>query len=114
MQAALRLLGYYDVHHGFDLVDHPSSASNWEIVTDMKFDGNSDLCSQTIFNTLLGHCAAVTDMPCAFFAEDLVNAYPEVCLFRKAEAMAICSLLRRMSRRKSSLSNEIMRNGTPR
>ena len=114
MQASLRLLGYYDVHHGFDLVDSPSSTSNWEAITDAEFNGNIGLCSRTAFDTLRSHCAAVTDSPCAFFAENLVNAYPEIYSSTKAEAVAICCLLRGIYKCESSLSNEVTRNAMPR
>ena len=104
MQASLRLLGYYDVRHGFV----PSSTSNWEAVTDAESNGNIGLCSRTA-----SHCAAVTDSPCAFFAENLVNAYPEIYSSTKAEAVVICCLLRGIYKRESSLSNEVTRNAMP-
>ena len=78
MRAAFLLLGYSDVHHGFALVDYPHRSMGWEEVVDAQFSGNGAPCDRQTFDRLLGHCAATTDMPTAFFAEELLACYPEV------------------------------------
>ena len=72
MRAALRLLGYSGVHYGLDLVDGPSSSNELEKAVNEKFYGKGGRYA------LLGHCAATTDTPSAFFAEELLTCYPEV------------------------------------
>jgi hypothetical protein len=78
MQAALRILGYSDVSHGFDLVYQPISSNAWEVAVDAKFYGKGPPCSREIFDAILGRCAAATDVPSSFFAEELLAAYPDV------------------------------------
>ena len=78
MREAFRILGYHDVHHGFDMVDKPLSSNAWEKAVDAKFYGKGGPCDRAMFDELLGHCAATTDGPCAFFWEELVECYPEV------------------------------------
>ena len=79
MQAALRILGYSDVSHGFDLVYQPVSSNAWEAAVDAKFYGKHPPCSREMFDAILGHCAATTDVPSSYFAEELLAAYPDVC-----------------------------------
>ena len=78
MQAALRILGYSDVSHGFDLVYQPISSNMWETPTDAKFYGKGPPVSREMFDRVLGHCAATTDLPAAYFAEELIREYPDV------------------------------------
>ena len=78
MQAALQMLGYSDVSHGFDLVYQPISSNAWEAAVDAKFYGKSPSCSREMFDAILGHCAATTDVPSSYFAEELLAAYPDV------------------------------------
>ena len=42
-----------------------------------KFLGQGKPYGRTEFDALLGNCAAVTDMPCSAFWEELIVAYPE-------------------------------------
>lgn len=42
-----------------------------------KFLNQGKLYGRAKFDAYLGHCAAVTDMPCATFSEELMAAYPE-------------------------------------
>ena len=44
---------------------------------DAKFLNKGKPYGRAEFDALLGHCAAVTDMPCAAFWEELMVAYPE-------------------------------------
>ena len=78
MQAALQLLGYSDVHHGFALVDQPYSSNLWEKAVEAKFLLKGVPCDRAMFDALLGGYAATTDAPSAFFAEELLASYPHV------------------------------------
>ena len=78
MQAALQTLGYREVYHGFHMLDFPEDAIFWEKQVDAKFYGKGTGCGREDFDELLGKCAAITDMPCACFAQELLAAYPEV------------------------------------
>ena len=49
------------------------------------------LVTRSEWDELLGECAAVTDNPCCYFAEDLMAAYPEakvVLQFRELDVRA--------------------------
>ncbi|KAF1356709.1 hypothetical protein BDV97DRAFT_342480 [Delphinella strobiligena] len=77
MQAALRILGYNDTHHGFMIVDEPETAAIWEEAADSKFSSAGPALDRAFFDRALSRFASTTDMPCAFFAQELVEAYPE-------------------------------------
>ena len=77
MQSALRILGYDHTAHGFDLISHPEIGAPWMEAVDAKFLNQGKPYGRAEFDAFLGHCAAVTDMPCACFWEDLIHAYPE-------------------------------------
>ena len=68
MQAALRILGYHDVHHGIHLIENPKTSNAWERVVDATYGHHhGEAPTRKTFDTLLGDCEAVTDAPCAFF-----------------------------------------------
>ena len=77
MRKALQELGFNHTYHGFDTIEHPEDLLLWEKAADAKFSGKGTWGREE-FDQLLGHCAAVTDMPCAIFSEELLQAYPEV------------------------------------
>ena len=77
MQSALQILGYNDTAHGFDLISHPEIGTPWMEAVNAKFLGQGKPYGRAEFDALLGNCAAVTDMPCASFWEELMVAYPE-------------------------------------
>jgi hypothetical protein len=77
MQSALQILGYGDVHHRYHLVDQPQTTNAWEKVVDVKYDKGTVPTRET-FDSLRGGCAGVTDSPCAFFVEELLDSYPQV------------------------------------
>lgn len=77
VQAALEILGYNHTAHGFDLISHPEIAAPWMAAINAKFFNQGKSYGRAEFDALLGHCAAVTDMPCACFWEELMLAYPE-------------------------------------
>ena len=87
MQWALQILGYNHTAHGFDMISHPEVGTLWMEAVDVKFLNSGKPYGRAEFGVLLGHCAAVTDIPCAAFWEELLRI-PRPRLFS----------LRRMSR----------------
>ena len=77
MQSALQILGYNDTAHGFDIISHPEIAGPWMEAVNAKFLDQGKPYGRAEFDALLGNCAAVTDMPCASFWEELMAAYPD-------------------------------------
>ena len=77
MALALTHLGYAHVAHGMDLLDNSAWSARWLSAVNAKFFSFGKPFSRADWDELLGHCAAVTDMPCAAFWSELVQAYPE-------------------------------------
>ena len=77
MQAALERLGYRHCAHGFDMLDDPAYVTRWEQAVDAKYFKRGKSFRKADWDELLGHCAAVTDMPCVLFWRELCEAYPE-------------------------------------
>lgn len=77
MQSALQILGYNDTAHGFDMISRPGIGGPWMEAVDAKFLGKGKPYGRAEFDALLGNCAAVTDMPCVSFWEELMAAYPD-------------------------------------
>ena len=77
MRSALQTLGYDHTTHGFDLISHPELGPPWMEAVNAKFFNQGKPYGRAEFDAFLGHCAAVTDMPCASFWEELMLAYPE-------------------------------------
>ena len=77
MQSALEILGYNNTAHGFDMISHPEIGAPWMQAVNAKFLGQGKPNGRAEFDALLGNCAAVTDIPCAAFWEELMAAYPE-------------------------------------
>ncbi|KYG41694.1 hypothetical protein M433DRAFT_75346 [Acidomyces richmondensis BFW] len=82
MRAALFELGYYDVYHMAScLFENPPDADLWCDAIDAKAFGKGKFTKEN-WDQLLGHCmasptSAVSDQPCAMFAEELIEAYPD-------------------------------------
>ena len=77
VESALQTLGYQHTAHGFDMISHPEVGERWMEAVNAKFLGQGEPYGRAEFDDLLGHCAAVTDMPCASFWEELMDAYPQ-------------------------------------
>ena len=91
LKEALLILGYKDCFHGYDLVYKPLEASRWVELIRRKYYPTTSIWSPyrrsereeealitaEEFDSVLGHCGAVTDSPVALFAYDLIQAYPE-------------------------------------
>ena len=92
MHAALTQLGY-DTYHGFRAFANIRDYELWNPAYRTKFlNEPSKAClrvDRAFFDTVLGHVDAVTDMPPASFAVELIAAYPEakvVLMERDVEA----------------------------
>lgn len=72
-----RASGYNYTAHGLELISHPEIGPPWMEAVNAKFLNQGKLYGRAEFDAYLGHCAAVTDMPCATFSEELMAAYPE-------------------------------------
>ncbi|CAF9918780.1 MAG: hypothetical protein ALECFALPRED_000825 [Alectoria fallacina] len=107
MQSALQTLGYNDTAHGFDMISHPEIGAPWMEAVQAKFLGHGKPYGRAEFDALLGNCAAVTDMPCACFWEELMAAYPDAKIilverdiedwFKSFEATAITELFSKVA-----------------
>lgn len=78
LRAALLRLGYYDVYHMRSaLLENPAQdCPRWIRAIDAKFGGRGTFGREE-WDDLLGDCTAAVDQPCAAFAEELLEAYPE-------------------------------------
>jgi hypothetical protein len=78
LRQALLDLGYSDVYHFASLLqENPRDSEMWIDAFQAKFHGKGKLFEREEFDQLLGHCMAVTDLPCALFAKELLEAYPD-------------------------------------
>lgn len=75
LRAALNILGYSYVYHGFDHIADAEDCVNWVQLWKMKQAGKP--ITRADFDSVIGHCEAVTDMPACIFAKELIEAYPE-------------------------------------
>jgi hypothetical protein len=57
------------------MLDQPQYVDRWYAAANAKFNGKGNLFTRSEWDELLGHCAAVTDMPCAMFWRELHDAY---------------------------------------
>lgn len=81
IQEALRILGYNEVMHGFTISNRPEKLmSGWRDAMNAKwYDGGEPITRETFDRLLVDNgFVAVTDVCAAYFAEELVEAYPEV------------------------------------
>lgn len=79
MQAALRQLGYHETYHFFSLYSNVRDCEMWQAAFDGKYSPSPTRkpFGRAEWDQLLGHCAAVCDLPAICFAPELIAAYPE-------------------------------------
>ena len=95
LRSALLQLGYGHTYHGYDVALNPPDDKGWWTLYKKKYRGvaaktsstkdkemkSTDCASPRLtaadFDTMIGHCAAITDFDAAMFASDLIYAYPE-------------------------------------
>lgn len=77
MRVALKTLGFDDCYHGYSCVhENPPDNYLWQRALDWKLEGKGTFGREE-WDQLLGHCRAVTDLPCVLFAKELIETYPE-------------------------------------
>ncbi|KAJ5161555.1 P-loop containing nucleoside triphosphate hydrolase protein [Penicillium capsulatum] len=78
IRVALKILGYNDCYHGFSCIhENPPDNYLWLEAADAKFRGKGEPWTRKEWDSLLGDCAAVSDLPCVAFAPELIEAYPD-------------------------------------
>ncbi|OCK74417.1 hypothetical protein K432DRAFT_386822 [Lepidopterella palustris CBS 459.81] len=75
LRAALITLGYSHTYHGWDIAMHAPDDRGWHDLLQMKRRGL--VITAADFDRVIGHCVAITDIPAALFAADLIAAYPD-------------------------------------
>lgn len=75
MRGALEILGYPKPYHFSSMYDNVRDCDMWQELMAAKYDGQGNV-TKAQFDGLLGHCGAVTDMPCHLFAAELIEFYP--------------------------------------
>ena len=76
MYKALEILGYPNPYHFSTCYDNIQDCDIWIELMNAKFQGDG-LVTKEQFDQVLGHCGAITDMPCILFAAELIEYYPE-------------------------------------
>lgn len=78
MRMAFEILGYASPYHFSSFYDNVRDCDIWRDLIDKKYHGKAGPpISKADFDGLLGHCGAVTDMPCHLFAAELIEFYPD-------------------------------------
>ncbi|KAK2469858.1 hypothetical protein H9L39_18673 [Fusarium oxysporum f. sp. albedinis] len=73
----LLTLGFHHSYHTFDAVYRDFyDCKLWIDLLEAKYDRGEKPLRED-FDKLLGHCKAVVDMPAAYFAEELIEYYPD-------------------------------------
>ncbi|CAI7666616.1 unnamed protein product [Penicillium pancosmium] len=76
LRAALLELEYDHCYHGFDPAMNPCDNVAWYQLHRKRANSNGNLTASD-FDTVIGHCMAITDQPAAVFARELIRAYPD-------------------------------------
>ncbi|KAG4422024.1 hypothetical protein IFR04_004883 [Cadophora malorum] len=78
MCAALKKLGYENIHHMFYVFKTPGEAGKWHALLKIKYEGaGAGTITREMFDDLLGDCSALTDLPSILFARELLILYPD-------------------------------------
>lgn len=77
MHQALNQLGQGPVYHMLSILRNPPDSTMWQEAIDAKYFHKGKPFTRSDWDQLLGQCASVTDLPPAFFAEELITAYPD-------------------------------------
>ncbi|WPH01364.1 Hypothetical protein R9X50_00420600 [Acrodontium crateriforme] len=76
MRETFKILGYPNPYHFSSFYDNVKDCDIWAELIGKKFEGRGTVTKKD-FDGLLGHCGAVTDMPCHLFAAELIEFYPD-------------------------------------
>lgn len=86
IKAALEELGYAPIYHGNDLFKRPQDQKLRREAIRAKYGDGKDRerwLTAEKWDQILGGFAGVSDIVCAAIAEELIMAYPEVCVVHK-------------------------------
>lgn len=78
MQETLSILGYPAPYHYVSIFANAQDADMWIPALRAKSQGRGVPLGRREWDQLLGHCGAVTDVPCVYFWQELLAAYPDV------------------------------------
>ena len=77
MREAFRALGYAHPYHFTSVLANVQDADIWTPLLRRKLRDPSTLIPREELDQVLGHCGAVTDVPCAVLWRDLLAAHPQ-------------------------------------
>ncbi|CAK3755802.1 Hypothetical predicted protein [Lecanosticta acicola] len=75
LRQALLQLDYKKIYHGYVWLAQPADASQWIHLAHLQITHQPISASE--FDSVLGDCDAITDIPPAGFAPELLDAYPD-------------------------------------
>ncbi|KAG4433270.1 hypothetical protein IFR05_011240 [Cadophora sp. M221] len=92
MRIALEKLGYQNVYHFSSVFEHQSHPDLWIAALKGKYEQEGETLSNQLtrehFDNILGGYNAVTDIPCACFAPELIATYPSAKLILTTRSAA--------------------------
>lgn len=77
LRQALLELGYQNVYHGFDYGASPNDSIQWIRLGQAQQNDDKARLTAKEFDRVVGRCDAVTDIPAAGFAHELLDAFPD-------------------------------------
>lgn len=78
MHKALTVLGYPSPYHFSSIYENPREADMWMEAINFKYHGTGNTRpDKAFFDAMLGHCGAVSDIPCILFWHELLTFYPD-------------------------------------
>ncbi|KAJ7106865.1 P-loop containing nucleoside triphosphate hydrolase protein [Mycena crocata] len=77
LRSALDILGYKNPHHMFAVLEDPAQIDLWMAAINAKFLRQGTPYGRKEWDSLVGHCEALTDCPSILFAKELIATYPE-------------------------------------
>lgn len=80
LRSALETLGHKDIYGGVEVLENPTEAAAWGRAIDAKYNNVGEKWPLEDLDVVLAGHDVVMDMPCTAFAEDLIAAYPKVCI----------------------------------
>ena len=76
MCEAYDILGYPNPYHYAKIFANVQDTDIWIDLLKAKYEGKGSV-TKNDFDQVLGHCGAVTDVPCAVFWRELIETYPD-------------------------------------
>ncbi|KAK0115675.1 hypothetical protein ONS95_000057 [Cadophora gregata] len=114
MRIALEKLGYENVYHFSSVFEHETHPELWISALKAKYEQkgkeSTNQFSKEYWDDILGEYSAVTDIPCACFAPELIAAYPnaKLILTTRSSTSWHTSVLRTIHALQSSYLNRFL------